>query len=159
MRDYRPKESKRTTQIAGGKDFNYYLGIIVLPVIVVVIAEIILNIFAVPVYFFWLIDIVSFIYVGWAVYWKRKDSFREAGTAAVMMGVLIGLLMAVFRLIYFHKLYLIFNLIAEPIRSGLLGLLVVWLIHLVISLSKNSKSPKNKDSYLSSLVKRIDHKK
>ncbi len=158
MREYRPKDRK-PVQFVGGKNFDYYLGVILLPVIVVVIAEIVMTIFEVSLYFIWAINVISFIYVAWAIYLRRKDTFTEAGTAVVMMGVLIGFLMAVFKLIYVYKVYLIFNLIAEPIRTGLLGLVIVWLIHLVISLTKRGKPEKNKDTYLNSLIKRIDYKK
>jgi hypothetical protein len=158
MQDYRPKE-KKANQLVGGKNFDYYLGIIILPIIVVMAAEIVMIIYNVSLYFFWAIDVVSFIYVAWAIYLRRHDTFTEAGTASVMMGILIGLFIAIFKLIYFHKVYLIFNLIAEPVRTGLLGLVLAWLFHLVISLTKRQPVYKDKDTYLSTLVKRIDHKR
>ena len=158
MRDFKPK-AKKSVQFVGGKNFDYYLGVIILPIIVVVVAEIFLIIYEASIYFFWIINIISFVYIAWAIYLRRKDSFTEAGTAAVMMGVIIGFLVAVFKLIYFHKVYLIFNLIAEPVRTGLLGLVIVWLVHLIISLIKKQPSRKSKDTYLSSLVKGMDHKK
>jgi len=158
MQDYRPKE-KRANQLVGGKNFDYYLGVIILPIIVVAVAEIVMTIYGVSYYFFWAIDIASFIYVAWAIYLRRRDTLAEAGTAAVMTGVMIGLIAAIFKLIYFHKLYLIFNLIAEPVRTGLLGLVLAWFFNLVLSLAKRKPAYKNQDTYLSSLVKRIDHKK
>jgi len=157
MRDYRPKDRK-PTQFVGGKNFDYYLGIIILPILLIIVAEIIMTIFEVPRYFFWTIDVVSFIYVSWAIYLKRKDTFAEAGTAAAMMGIAIGLTMAIFKLIYFHKVYLIFNLIAEPIRTGLLGLVLVWLFQFILGITKRQPKSKGNDTYLSSLVKKIDHK-
>ncbi|MFH1598563.1 MAG: hypothetical protein ABIB97_05910 [Patescibacteria group bacterium] len=158
MKEYRPKE-KKPAQLVGGKNFDYYLGIILLPIIVVTIAEAVMIVFEVKVYFFWIINVVSFIYVGWAIYLRRRDSFTEAGTAAAMMGVLIGLLIAIFKIIYFRKVYLIFNLIAEPVRTGILGLVVVWLLHLILSLTKSQPASGKKDTYLSSLVKRVNYKK
>jgi len=141
-------------QFVGGKNFDYYLGIIILPILVISIAEIVMVIYEVPIYFFWAINIITFLYIAWAIYLRRHDSFTEAGTAAVMLGVVVGLFLAIFRIIYFHKVYLVFNLIAEPIRTGILGLAIVWLIHLIISLFKKGPSQKPKNTYLSSLIKK-----
>lgn len=153
MQEYRPKDRK-TIQFVGGKNFDYYLGIIILPILVITIAEIIMVIYEIPIYFFWTINVISFFYIAWAIYLRRHDSFTEAGTAAVMLGVVVGLFLAIFRIIYFHKVYLLFNLIAEPIRTGILGLAVVWLVHLIVSLFKRQSDQKPKDTYLSSLIKK-----
>lgn len=61
--------------------------------------------------------------------WQRYLIDRERlYVEAFLTGSLIGLISALAKLLFHFELWASFNILAEPIRTGLFGLLVAWVV-------------------------------
>jgi hypothetical protein len=47
---------------------------------------------------------------------------------AFLAGLLLGFIVAIFKLVLYRELWTVFNLLAEPLRTALFGLLVAWVL-------------------------------
>lgn len=132
---------------------SFLLQVVKLPIVIIVLVEIILIIFTERYWqgVFWWLDYQFYIIIGlkvlaagWAAYLlvkaiKNKISLvQPAYTAGALAGFLAGLLIAIFRIFWYHKFWTFFNLIAEPLLFGLLGaILVRWFAALLNRILKN----------------------
>jgi|GEM_PF-1584487 len=47
---------------------------------------------------------------------------------AFIAGIIAGFLIALYKILAYHEIWVVFNLIAEPLRTALFGLLIVWFV-------------------------------
>ncbi len=80
-------------------------------------------------YYSWVVELIALIYFAWQVSKLRMSSSGKIGFLA---GFILGLIVAIFRLIWYHKLWTIFNLVTEPIIIALIG----WLSSAMAGLIK-----------------------
>lgn len=83
---------------------------------------------AVPYTIYWLIMAMAFsalILVPWQRYQEEQERLM---VEAFMAGIILGLSIAVYKIIAYRELWALFNLLAEPIRTALFGLLVAWVL-------------------------------
>ena len=83
---------------------------------------------AVPYIFYWLLIAGTFtalILLPWQRYRQESDRLL---VAAFLTGLLIAAPVAIYKVIAYHELWAVFNLLAEPIRASLFGLLLSWLL-------------------------------
>jgi hypothetical protein len=73
------------------------------------------------------IIILAGLFVALALYpWSRYHFADPAAlTKAFLVGVMIGGFLALVKLIMHQELWTVFNLIAEPLRAGLIGTLLI----------------------------------
>lgn len=128
-----PVKIANLSEFLAGKTFNYYLQKSLLPVIVAVAISIgfllVLQIKTVKETIDWLFYLVMYlvqvVIVGWVVYRavrQEKLEIRQAVVLAGFMGLAIGLLLAIFRLIWQQQFWQIFNLIFEPVYSAVVAM-------------------------------------
>ena len=114
--------------------FRSAVFIIVVSVSLLVINEYFLRIKfnvwpAVPYIFYWLIIAIAFFYL-LLIPWQRYNENNERlMVEAFMTGIILGLAIAVYKTFAYRELWTIFNLLAEPIRIALFGLLVIWVLN------------------------------
>ena len=83
---------------------------------------------AIPYMFYWLIIAITFsalVLIPWQRYQQEKERLM---VEAFMAGLIIGLAIAVYKILVYYQLWTLFNLLAEPIRTALFGLLVIWIL-------------------------------
>ena len=83
---------------------------------------------AIPYMFYWLIIAITFsalVLIPWQRYQQEKERLM---VEAFMAGLIIGLAIAVYKILAYYQLWTLFNLLAEPIRTALFGLLVIWIL-------------------------------
>jgi len=119
---------------------NFLLQVIKLPVVAIVLLEIILIIFTERYWqeVYWWLDYQFYIIIGlkvliagWAAYLLVKAIKNKIGlaqpayTAGALAGFLAGLLLAIFKIFWYHKFWTFFNLISEPLLMTLAGAILV----------------------------------
>lgn len=109
------------------RTFEYYWGVLKRPLILAVLLECLFVIMKFAEWTLWAVNVALFIVVTWVVLRRRRDEFPEAGTAVILSGVIVGFFVAIVKLATLQKVYLLFNLFAEPVRLAIVGLVVAWL--------------------------------
>jgi len=77
---------------------------------------------------YWLIMAMAFsalILIPWQRYQENSERLI---VEAFVTGVIIGLAVAIYKIFAYYELWTLFNLLAEPIRTALFGLLVAWVL-------------------------------
>ena len=67
----------------------------------------------------------SLLLISWQCYQQDEERLM---VEAFMAGLIIGLAIAVYKILAYYQLWTLFNLLAEPIRTALFGLLVIWIL-------------------------------
>lgn len=127
----KPKQTKIPVGYLFGYDLSDYFGLVFWPVIVAGVLLINFLYFLkspLLVLAYWLVNLAVFVTVGFIVRRKRFN-LKQAGTAGILAGLVIGGLMAVLRIIQNYEFYLIFKLITEPMTVGFAGLVIVTIIN------------------------------
>jgi len=76
---------------------------------------------------YWLVLSCFFYVVAKDLVIRERDDILLFVTI-VMMGVAVGLCLALWKVYLYQELWTAFNLFAEPIRTGLYGFMVAWLV-------------------------------
>ena len=82
----------------------------------------------IPYAFYWMVMALTFaalIIVPWRKFLLDANRLM---VEAFVTGLVLGLVIAVYKVIVYQELWTVFNIIAEPIRTALFGLLVAWVI-------------------------------
>jgi len=136
------KESNLWSGSSSCPPVDYYVQAVKLPIVVIVLLEIILIIFTERYWYdiFWWQDYNSYILILLKVliaFWVAQSVYKSlrkktsvvapAYTTGAMAGFLAGLLIAIFKIFWYHKFWTFFNLISEPLIMTLAGaFLVRW---------------------------------
>ncbi|MFH1173194.1 MAG: hypothetical protein V1692_01530 [bacterium] len=142
---------------SGGQDSSgsdYYFQPVRLPVLAVVLLEIILiiltdrfwsNAFWWADYDFYItlaLKVIAAFWAAWLLldYLKKKTPVAGPGyTAGAVAGLTIGLIVAIFKIFWYHQFWTFFNLISEPLLTALVGAcLVRWFAGLLDKMFKHS---------------------
>src|SRR3989338_10779616 len=101
-----------------GQPLSFYWRTARWPAVAASVVEIILVIAGQPNVYLWGVNLVVFI--GLSIWLKTKGHlvFGRILAVNVLSGLLIGLIVAAFRLVWERKLYLIFNLVTEPLITA-----------------------------------------
>ena len=106
----------------GSKPLGFYFALIKFPIIFVVVVEIVYFLSQKSFNYVWIFDLVAFGYVAAILAKKHRLGYKEIVIGGGFTGLFIGLFVAVFKLIYFRKLFYFFNLISEPAITTLVGI-------------------------------------
>lgn len=137
-----PFESEKG--VLAGKDLSFYFKIIRIPVVLAIVIEILAHFTANTFYLIWLVNFIVFVYISWYLIKKHQAPFFQIVVASTMAGIIIGVCVALFKLIWFRHFYLIFNLITEPMITAIVGIGISALTFLIIKniSQKNIKKSK-----------------
>jgi len=72
-------------------------------------------------------EVVVFAYAGFRIA-RQSGSYRLAARNGAIIGFFLGVIIAIFKILWFYKLWTVFNLLTEPIEYLLLGLIVSGLV-------------------------------
>jgi len=108
--------------ILGSKPLGCYFALIKFPIIFVVVVEVIYFLSQKSFDYVWIFDLIAFGYVAALLAKKHQLGYKEIVIGGGLTGLFIGLFSAIFKLIYFGKLYYFFNLISEPAITVLVGI-------------------------------------
>jgi len=79
-------------------------------------------------YYTLIIEVIAFIYFGWRAKRILGKGYKERARIGLIGGLILGFILAIFELIWYHKLWTVFNLITEPVMTGIIGFLMSGLI-------------------------------
>lgn len=132
-----------------GKRISYYFNLFKWPVLVALLAEIILIIINQPNVYLWFVNLLLFVSL--TVWVKYVYNLRLGQTIilSVCAGFILGFLVALFKLIWWHKFYLFFNVVTETMMVTMAGLLLSGGTYLVIS-----KEYRKKEESLFNFIKK-----
>lgn len=74
-----------------------------------------------------LIFLIQVLYAVGIAYWRgvmKSESWQQVAILAIMVGVAAGFVSSLMALVRFWHFWLIFNIVAEPVRSGLLAMVI-----------------------------------
>ena len=74
----------------------------------------------------WLLKISFFVYLTWLGI-KENRLAEKIGEDNLKLGLILGLILAVFKIFFYHRLWTIFNLMAEPLILGLIAGGIGWI--------------------------------
>jgi hypothetical protein len=85
--------------------------------------------FPIDVYYYSLIiEAIIFIYLGSRITSPSlpfaRGGARAAAKVGAVAGVILGIILAIFKLFWYYKVWTFFNLITEPIITGIMGFLI-----------------------------------
>jgi len=98
-----------------GQTLAFYWNTAKLPALIGAVLNIILIIANQPSIFLWGVYLVLFVYLAVWLRTRKMLTFGTAVTLGIVAGLMTGFIIACFRLLWEHHLYLIFNLITEPL--------------------------------------------
>jgi hypothetical protein len=80
-------------------------------------------------YYALIIEIIIFIWVGLGLRQAQGRPIllrgrNEAAKVGLLAGFILGFILAIFKLVWYYKLWTAFNLITEPVTTAILGFLV-----------------------------------
>ncbi|MFA6272177.1 MAG: hypothetical protein WC693_03640 [Patescibacteria group bacterium] len=123
------------------KKLEFYFDVVKYPVVFAIVINI--------VYYYirktdamWVFDILAFVYIAIFILKKQLGKRAVVFIACGISGLFIGFFMAVFKLVYFRKFYLFFNLISEPFLTFIVGSFVGLVVAYII-LRPNKKNKKD----------------
>jgi hypothetical protein len=116
-----------------GRPISFYFRLFKWPVLAALVVEIFLIVFNQPNVYLWSVNLL--IFIGLTVWAKQVYNLRlgQAVILGIVSGFVLGLFVSLFKLIWWHKLYLFFNIVTETITTAMAGLLLSGGTFLVLS--------------------------
>lgn len=112
------RQSSRQEAVISGWELRKYLALIRTPVFFVVLGEMVLLIALRVDAVIWLMHLALFVFLALRT---RDLTFKRALMLGAVSGFFAGLGMAIFKLVFLRAFFYLFNLIAEPVLTAVLG--------------------------------------
>ncbi|MDZ7798715.1 MAG: hypothetical protein U5L76_03820 [Patescibacteria group bacterium] len=127
------QENKSVSSDLAGQTFNFYFKIFRWPLLGVLLVEIVLIVLDQKLIYLWFVNLIFF--VGLTLWIKYIYKVRLAHIVVLngLSGFILGFLMALFKLIWTRKGYLIFNLITESFITLFFGVLISAATFMIIT--------------------------
>lgn len=138
-----PVSSVERDDLIAGKGWQFYWQLVRLFVLAILILNIINIAFDIYVYGHWVIEIFIFILFNLWLILKWRFKLSTNVTASVILGILAGLLLAIFDVIWYHQFVYLLNFIRQPFILGVEGLVISVVFFLLFSNLK-SRSAESK---------------
>lgn len=133
------KKSNNFGELLFGKSLHWYKEVAVWPMFILLLAEIGLRVLQrryfkeAPEAIFSdsinLLQLALFAYLAVSALKQFKATLRQTLAAAVIGGLVTGVILAIFQLFwYFEELWTFFNLVGQPLLLAAEGLIISWLI-------------------------------
>jgi len=110
--------------VVSGQPLGLYWRAMRPGLLIVTALEIILIITNQPTAYLWTLNMIFFLYLGWWLRTKKLITFGSSVTMGMLSGFTIGMFLAIFRLAWERKAFLLFNLITEPLITAAGGFLL-----------------------------------
>lgn len=126
MDEQTPDNAKPTpdrVRIAG-QTLGFYWNAARIPALIAAVVNMILIITDQPPIYLWGVYLVVFVGLAFWLRTKKILTFGSAVTLGACAGLFAGLLVAVFRLVWERKLFLVFNIITEPLLTAAGGFIL-----------------------------------
>ncbi len=125
------------------KDLDWYWQVIKKPVIILAGLEILvygLSLFSelklmMSEVFDPILLLVDFVFFGWIVWQvriKKGETFWQGIVTVFLAGFALGLVMSIFKALWFREYWAIFNLITQPVFMGLVAVVIGLLVSIAI---------------------------
>ena len=137
----RPKfylETSTKAELQAKKQLELFFKTIAIPVFLAAIVQISAFFIENTIIVVWLVNLIIFLYLTFLLKYKYKSSLKQLISYTITVGVILGFIVALVRLITNYEFYLIFNLIAEPAEFAAFGALLSCFIYLILK-DKNKK--------------------
>jgi len=137
------QENKSVSSDLAGQTFNFYFRIFRWPLLITLLAEIALIIFDQKLVYLWFINLIFFVGLTLWIKYSYKVKLAHIVVLSGLSGFILGFLMALFKLVWTRKGYLIFNLISESFITLFFGVLISSATFMLVSkeYKKNSILP------------------
>jgi hypothetical protein len=131
--------------LIAGKDFTFYWKASRLFVILLLVLEIIVVVSNRIPFGTWIaVALVAVLFTWWLLQ-RFKVGFIAALVANTLVGVLTGILMAVFEIIWFHRWWYALNLIRRPVMLSVAAVIVAAIFYITFqSILKKNKIKESK---------------
>ena len=126
-------EAASTQGILASKPFAFYIRLMRWPLLTAIALEMILLALSQKEVYLWFINLLLFIFLALWAYKIYQLKLGQVITLGSVCGFILGLMISLFRLVWFHKLYLFFNIITETIITLLAGFLISGATFLIIT--------------------------
>ena len=135
-------EAPKEDTLIAGKSLEFYWKASRLFMAVLVVLEIINIIFEVYEYGYWIIEVVIFIFFTAWLLKKWRVKLATAVIACAYLGIIAGLILAIFDIIWYHQWWYLLNLIRKPFLVGLVGIVTSFIFYLTFQSFKTKKKGK-----------------
>lgn len=136
--DVKQKTKNNFGELIYGKSLKWYKDVFIWPMFILLIIEISIRVMQSKYLFSWpqeiftwtinLIRVALFVYLTIIAVRQFKANKKQVLTSAVIGGVLVGVILAIFQLFWYFELWTFFNLIGQPLLLAAEGLIVSWII-------------------------------
>lgn len=116
-------QPKSANAALAGHDFLYYWRHVRLPLLIAFVIGGVLYIFEQQMLYVLFVEFIYVLFVGWSAVKLYKGNQAQVIITGVIAGLTLGLALSLFKLFFFWKLYLFFNIVTETLVTGLAGLL------------------------------------
>lgn len=106
------------------RTLDFYFKLIKFPIVFAVVLGGVYFFTTQALDFVWFIDLITIGYVAVVIIKKHQGKTQEIIISCGMTGLIIGFFNALFKLVYYRRFYLFFNLISEPFLTALVGIFV-----------------------------------
>ena len=117
------------------KDYFKIAGI---PLIIALIVEIGAFFIDYTSYIVWGTNVLIFIYLTTLLKYKHQKKLETTIAWVLILGLILGLAVAIMRISLGYKAYLIFNLLAEPALFAAIGALVASFLYLILPIKNKN---------------------
>jgi DNA integrity scanning protein DisA with diadenylate cyclase activity len=118
------RDQNYAQNVLGGRPLNFYFKIVIWPAVILVVIEIIISLIWNKDVLNWFLDFLLFIGLSWYFIKSYQAKQIQVIILSIFSGLIIGFLLALFKLIWLHKVYLFFGLITESLITASAGLLI-----------------------------------
>lgn len=118
----------------GEKEFRLFLDLIQGPSLIISLVAVVALVFSAgflklghgSFYIMGIAEIIGLIVAGFFIATRSLD-IKMAVSAGFFTGLMIGISVALFKLLWYHRMWALFNLVIEPFATALLGLVLYWI--------------------------------
>jgi hypothetical protein len=126
-----------------GKDLGFYWRLTRLVILLLLILEIVIIVFfdKYP-YIHWIIEGLGLILISWVLLKNYQVKITSIMAAGGFLGFILGLLIAIFEIIWYHKWWYFLELISRPIWMGFSGIAFCLVVSLILNIFIEKKQLK-----------------
>lgn len=118
-----------------GKDLGFYWRVARWPILLLLVLEIIIVISLDKYYYIhWIIEGLGLIFISLVLLRNYQVKLTTIMVTGGFLGVVLGMLIAIFEIIWYHKWWYILDLISRPIWMGLGGIIFCLIVTLILNI-------------------------
>jgi len=129
--------------LIAGKSISFYWQAARLFIVLLLFLEILNIIQDINKHGHWIIEVVVFLLFNWWIFKRWKLDLPTMAVASIFLGVLTGLSLAMFEIIWYHQWWYTLNIIRQPFIIGLVGTATSLLFSLLFQNLKFNKNKKD----------------